>query len=120
MGMNFRNFWRALRERDLDDEIRSHRTMAANDRMVRGEPPQSARDSVLLECAAGVAGLVIGMGAARELAQLLSKMLFGAAVHDPLTFGVAAALLFAVALAACFVPAWRAAGVGPMRCLRCD
>jgi ABC-type lipoprotein release transport system permease subunit len=47
-------------------------------------------------------------------------MLFGVTVHDPLTFGVSAALLFAVALAACFVPAWRAAGVDPMRCLRCD
>ncbi len=65
-------------------------------------------------------GVAIGMGAAWELAQLLSKMLFGVTVHDPLTFGVSAALLFAVALAACFVPAWRAAGVDPMRCLRCD
>ena len=56
MGMNFRNLWRARRERDLDDEIRSHLTMAANDRMDRGESPQSARNSALREF--GNVGLV--------------------------------------------------------------
>ncbi|HEV2445518.1 MAG TPA: FtsX-like permease family protein [Candidatus Sulfopaludibacter sp.] len=71
----------------------------------------------LLLAAAGVA---IGLGAAWELSRLLAKMLFGVTPHDPLTFVMAAALLFAVALAACAAPAWRAAGVDPMRCLRCE
>jgi putative ABC transport system permease protein len=67
-----------------------------------------------------LAGGAIGLGAAWELARLLSKMLFGVTVHDPLTFAVSAGLLVAVALAACVAPAWRAAGVDPIRCLRCD
>jgi predicted permease len=65
-------------------------------------------------------GIAIGIVAAWELARLLSKMLFGVTVHDPVTFALSALLLFVVALAACLAPAWRAARVDPMRSLRCD
>lgn len=50
--------------------------------------------------------------AARE--SLLNRM----EPADPSTFAAGAALLVAVALAACYVPAWRATRVDPMAALR--
>jgi putative ABC transport system permease protein len=64
---------------------------------------------------AGVAlGTVGGLGTAR----LLSKLLFGVSSADPLTFATVAVALIACALAACYIPARRAAKVDPMIALR--
>ena len=65
-------------------------------------------------------GVVIGLGVAWALTRLLAGMLFQVRPRDPLTFAAAAALLAAVALAACLLPALRAARVHPMTALRCD
>jgi len=45
-------------------------------------------------------------------------LLFGLQPHDPITLGAAAVLLAAVALAASYVPAKRAARLDPMVALR--
>jgi putative ABC transport system permease protein len=45
-------------------------------------------------------------------------LLFGVAPTDPLTLGIASALMLAVALAASVVPAFRATRTDPIRCLR--
>jgi putative ABC transport system permease protein len=63
-------------------------------------------------------GLAIGVAGALALTQLLSSLLFGISPRDPVTLIVVAAVLCAVALLACYVPARRAAGVDPMVALR--
>jgi putative ABC transport system permease protein len=65
-------------------------------------------------------GVAIGAGASLALARLLGELLFGVAPFDPITFASVAVLLLAVALAACLVPAWRAARVDPVIALRSE
>ena len=63
-------------------------------------------------------GLIIGIPAALAVAQLLSSMLVGLTTTDVLTIGVVTALLTAVTLLACYIPARRATRVDPLETLR--
>jgi predicted permease len=63
-------------------------------------------------------GVAIGVAAALGLTQLMASMLFAIAPTDPVTFAAVAALLSAVAVLACYIPARRAAKVDPMVALR--
>jgi putative ABC transport system permease protein len=65
-----------------------------------------------------VAGIGVGLASAYALSRLLATLLFGIQPRDPLTFSAVAALLSAVALAACLVPARRASRVDPIVALR--
>ena len=63
-------------------------------------------------------GLILGFAGAISLTRLLGTLLFGVGPRDPLTLGGSAAVLAAVALLACFVPARRAARLDPLVALR--
>ena len=65
-------------------------------------------------------GMAVGLAGAFALARLLSGLLFGVTPTDTVTFTVVPLVLAAVALAACYLPARRAARVDPMRALRCE
>ncbi|TAN24481.1 MAG: ABC transporter permease [Acidobacteria bacterium] len=65
-------------------------------------------------------GLGVGLLAAAGLARVLASVLYGVAPDDPRTFAAVAAMLAAVALLSCWVPAGRAARVDPAVALRQD
>jgi putative ABC transport system permease protein len=67
-----------------------------------------------------VAGVVIGLIAAFAVTRVLSSLLFGVSAADPITFGGVALLLIAVAAAASYLPARRAARVDPLVAMRGD
>jgi putative ABC transport system permease protein len=65
-------------------------------------------------------GLAIGFAATFASTRVLSSMLYGVGVRDPLTIAGVAAFLSGVAGLACFLPAWRSTRLDPMEALRCE
>ena len=89
---------------------------------VRAALGASTWDQVRLVLGSGLSltaiGLAIGALGALGLTQLLASLLFGVSPRDPSTLVLVAAILAAVALAACYIPARRATRIDPMIALR--
>jgi len=66
------------------------------------------------------AGLAAGLPAALAATRALGSLSYDVQPGDAATYFAAAALLVAAALAACLLPAWRAAKVDPVVALRCE
>jgi putative ABC transport system permease protein len=79
-------------------------------------------DVVRLIASAGLklalAGTVLGAVGAFALTRFMSGLLFGVSSMDAVTFAAMAAVLVAVTMAACYVPARRASRVDPLVALR--
>jgi len=67
-----------------------------------------------------LAGIGLGVVGAVVLTGYLRTLLYEVSPTDPVAFAAMAALLFAIALAASYVPARRAAKVDPMTALRSE
>jgi len=65
-------------------------------------------------------GILIGVAGVLAGGRLLSSLLYNVSAYDPITLGGITLLLAAVAFAACWVPAMRAARVDPMVALRAE
>ncbi len=68
----------------------------------------------------GLFGIVVGLLGGLALGRVVSSLVYGVEVYDPSTFAAVAVVLGLVALAACVVPARRAARVDPIVALRTD
>lgn len=67
-----------------------------------------------------LSGIAAGIPLSLLLTRFLKSQLFGVQPYDPLTHALVAALLVAIALAACAIPARRAASIDPASALRAD
>jgi ABC-type antimicrobial peptide transport system permease subunit len=65
-------------------------------------------------------GVLMGIGGGLAGSRFIESLLFGVAPGDPLTFGLSSVLLLLTALAACYLPARRAATVNPVEVLKND
>ena len=97
------------------------RTREIGIRMALGQDAASVRNQVLLEgLRMTAASAAIGLGAAAVLTRSLGSLLYGVKPIDPVTFGSMAAILIAVALLGCYIPARRATMVNPIVALKTD
>jgi ABC-type antimicrobial peptide transport system permease subunit len=88
-------------------------------RLALGAQQGQVQGMILRESAwLAVAGIVAGVGAALLLTRLVKSMLYGIQPYDPATMTGGILVLMAVALAASWIPARRAASVQPMDALR--
>jgi predicted permease len=83
----------------------------------------ATRERTIVEAAApGVALAAIGVGAglvaARIGATVMQSLVWGVSIHDPLTFALAGAIVFGVAIVATLVPALRIVTLNPIGALR--
>jgi len=63
-------------------------------------------------------GVALGAAVALGLTRLLGNLLYNVSPRDPMAFGSALVVMTIAALAACFLPAWRATRTDPARALR--
>ena len=97
----------------------ARRTHEMGIRAALGASPGNLRRLILQDgMRLTVIGLVIGLIATFPATDVLSSMLYGVGTYDPLTIAVVAAVLFAVAGLACFLPARRITNADPLEALR--
>jgi putative ABC transport system permease protein len=83
-------------------------------RMAVGAQPATVLRLIVGEGAVlATAGIAIGLAGALALTRLLSGLLYGVTERDPATFAAVTIFLAAVSLAACLLPAMRAARIDP-------
>jgi ABC-type antimicrobial peptide transport system permease subunit len=101
--------------------IVSERTHEIGIRLALGADRRSLLRTVLREgLGLAMSGAVLGLTGAVVVSHLMRGLLYGVSPTDPLTFVSVAALLIAVALFACYIPARRAIRVDPMTALRSE
>jgi putative ABC transport system permease protein len=99
----------------------SQRTAEIGIRMSLGAEPAAVMRMVLADGGRLLGlGIALGLAGALGVARLLDGLLFGVAPRDPLTLAGVAAVMAAVGLAACAVPARRAARVDPLEAMRAE
>lgn len=97
----------------------ARRTREFGIRLALGAQPSALLRSILSHgVRLATAGVVIGILGALAMRRAIQGLLFETAATDPRVFAAVAAILLAVAVLACYVPARRAAQVDPITALR--
>ena len=95
------------------------RTSEIGVRMSLGARPGQVMAMVLREGGVLVAiGLAIGVAGSMALARYIRALLFGVGPGDPVTAGAVVLVMAAIGVAACWIPAARAARIAPSEALR--
>jgi putative ABC transport system permease protein len=99
----------------------SQRTHEIGVRMAIGARPAEIVRMILSQgMGLALVGVIIGVATAFALTSAVKSFLFGVTPNDPATFLTVAGVLAVAALAACYLPARRAAQVDPLRALRTE
>ncbi|MBN2313658.1 MAG: FtsX-like permease family protein, partial [Sedimentisphaerales bacterium] len=93
------------------NEIGIRMALGANEREILGLMIKKAFILTII-------GLFIGLAGALILCRCAVSMLYDISIYDPATFILVPVLLLGVAMLACYLPARRAAKIGPMEALR--
>ena len=97
----------------------NQRTREIGLRMALGAHPGGVLRLIVVEgMTVGLIGIGFGLLGGLALGRAVASLVYGVAVRDPATFAGVAVTLGVVALAACVIPARRAARVDPMVALR--
>lgn len=90
-------------------------------RLALGAQPRAILRMMIVQALPPIAlGVLAGLAGALALSGFLETLLYGVKPADPLTFALVAGLLVAVAVAACWLPARRAAQLDPVVALRAE
>ena len=99
----------------------AQRTREIGVRIALGAPREDVLGLILKQGMVLVAaGLLIGLAGSLGATRLLRSLLYETDIYDPATFVVVPVLLAAVSLAACYLPARRAAVLDPLVTLRSE
>lgn len=102
-------------------QVVTQRTREIGIRTALGARPREVAGLVLRQgTRLTLTGVAAGLIAALLLARLMESLLFGVSPLDPLTFATVPTILTLIALAACYLPARRAARIDPTVALRRD
>ena len=97
----------------------AHRRQEFGIRRALGADARAVLREVLREGVGfAIFGSAFGLAGAAIAASLLESQLYNVPPRDPVSFGIAALLILAGALVACWIPAWRAMSISPMDALR--
>lgn len=99
----------------------SQRTIELGIRQALGAGGGAILQMVLRQGATlAVAGILIGLGAAVGMGKVMTSLLYGVTVFDPITFVGGSAVFLVVAVLACLIPARRASRIAPSEALRAE
>ena len=101
--------------------IVAQRTSEIGVRLALGAAPRDVAAMIVRQgSSVAAAGTVAGLAGAAAVGRAMSSLLYGVSPHDPAVFAAVTVGVLCVAVAACWLPARRAARLNPLEALRAE